>query len=130
MNGNQYIGITASKGRAFLRSAKVRLQKHFSRARKESWDWKLYVDMFNYIDDLELVYEVSVLDVVRGKEQAHIREMELVKKYKLNDHEKIELIQLVQDMGFPLIKDRSVLPEDGFDPRSTDNLDFLANYQA
>jgi hypothetical protein len=32
--------------------------------------------------DLELVYEVNVLDVVRGKEQAHLKEMELVKKYK------------------------------------------------
>jgi predicted GIY-YIG superfamily endonuclease len=81
-NGNEYIGITASTGRAFLRSAKVRLQKHFSRARRENWDWKLYMDMVNYIDDLELVYEVSVLDVVRGKESAHIREMELVKKHK------------------------------------------------
>jgi hypothetical protein len=40
------------------------------------------MDMVNYIDDLELVYEVSVLDVVRGKESAHIREMELVKKHK------------------------------------------------
>jgi predicted GIY-YIG superfamily endonuclease len=82
MNGNEYIGITASTGRAFLRSAKVRLQKHFSRARREDWNWKLYTDMVNYIDDLELVYEVSVLDVVRGKEEAHIREMELVKKFK------------------------------------------------
>ncbi len=82
MNGNEYIGITASTGRAFLRSAKVRLQKHFSRARREDWNWKLYTDMVNYIDDLELVYEVSVLDVVRGKEAAHIREMELVKKHK------------------------------------------------
>ncbi len=82
LNGNQYIGITASKDRAYLRSAKVRLQKHFSRARREDWGWKLYTDMFNYIDDLELVYEVSVLDVVRGKGQAHSKEMELVKKYK------------------------------------------------
>jgi len=82
MNGNEYIGITASTGRAFLRSAKVRLQKHFSRARREDWNWKLYMDMVDYIDDLELVYEVSVLDVVRGKEEAHIREMELVKKFK------------------------------------------------
>ena len=81
-NGNEYIGITASTGRAFLRSAKVRLQKHFSRARREDWNWKLYMDMVNYIDDLELVYEVSVLDVVRGKEEAHNREMELVKKFK------------------------------------------------
>lgn len=67
--------------------------------------------------------------VSAGKDMEHSYQ-QLVKKYKLNDREKIELIQLVQDMGFPLIKDRSVLPEDGFDPRSTDNLDFLANYQA
>jgi len=82
VNGNQYIGITASKGRAFLKSAKVRLQKHFSRARKENWQWKLYMDMFDYIDDLDLVYEINVLDVVRGKKQAHIIEMEMIKKYK------------------------------------------------
>jgi hypothetical protein len=82
LTGHQYIGITAATGRAFNRSAKVRLQKHFSRARKENWEWKLYMDMANYMDDLELVYEVNVLDVVRGKEQAHLKEMELVKKYK------------------------------------------------
>ena len=82
LTGSQYIGITAATGRAFNRSAKVRLQKHFSRARKENWEWKLYMDMANYLDDLELVYEVSVLDVVRGKDAVHQREMELVRKYK------------------------------------------------
>lgn len=82
LTGSQYIGITAATGRAFNRSAKVRLQKHFSRARKEDWGWKLYMDMANYMDDLELVYDVSVLDVVRGKSDAHLREMELVRKYK------------------------------------------------
>ncbi len=67
--------------------------------------------------------------VSSGKDMEHSYK-ELVKRYKLSDREKIELIQLVQDMGFPLIKDRSALPEDGFDSSSTENLDFSANYQA
>jgi len=54
----------------------------------------------------------------------------LTKKYKLTDREKIELIQLLQDMGLPMIRDRSLLPEDGLDTRSDDNFDFGANYQA
>ena len=82
MNGKEYIGITASIGRAFRKSVKVRLQKHFSRARKEVWDWELYKDMNRYIDELEVTYEISVLDVVRGKEAVHQREMELIREYK------------------------------------------------
>jgi len=82
INGKEYIGITASIGRAFQKSVKVRLQKHFSRARKEAWDWALYKDMSKYIDDLEVTYEISVLDVVRGKTAVHQREMELIKEYK------------------------------------------------
>jgi predicted GIY-YIG superfamily endonuclease len=82
INGKEYIGVTVSNGRAFLRSVKVRLQKHFSRARVEGKEWALYKDMNRYIDDLECVYEISVLDVVRGKSSAHNREMELVREYK------------------------------------------------
>ena len=82
MNGKEYIGITASIGRAFQKSVKVRLQKHFSRARKEAWDWALYKDMNKYIDDLEITYEISVLDVLRGKPATHKREMELIREYK------------------------------------------------
>lgn len=54
----------------------------------------------------------------------------LVKKFKLSERERMELIQLLQDMGLPMIKDRGLLPEEGFDPRSSDNFDFGANYQA
>jgi ElaB/YqjD/DUF883 family membrane-anchored ribosome-binding protein len=54
----------------------------------------------------------------------------LVKKYDLTDREKIELIQLLQDMGLPMIKDRSILPEEGFNPESTENFDYSANYKA
>ena len=38
-NGKSYIGITAAIGRRFHYSAKLRLQKHFSRARKENKNW-------------------------------------------------------------------------------------------
>lgn len=82
VNGKEYIGVTVATGRAFLKSARVRLQKHFSRARVESKEWALYRDMNRYIDELECVYEVSVLDVVRGKSEAHLKEMELVRKFK------------------------------------------------
>jgi hypothetical protein len=81
INGKEYIGITASIGRAFQKSVKVRLQKHFSRARKEDWDWALYNDMSKYIDELETTYSINVLDIVRGKSAVHQREMELIKEY-------------------------------------------------
>ena len=44
-NGKSYIGITAAIGRRFHYSAKLRLQKHFSRARKENKNWdRFYSD--------------------------------------------------------------------------------------
>ena len=82
LNGKEYIGITASIGRAFQKSVKVRLQKHFSRARCEAPDWELYKDMSNHLDELEVVYSINVLDVLRGKPATHKREMELIKEYK------------------------------------------------
>jgi len=36
-----YIGLTVAQGQAFLRSVKVRVQKHMSRAKKESKDWAI-----------------------------------------------------------------------------------------
>jgi hypothetical protein len=67
--------------------------------------------------------------VSAGKDIEHSYSL-LVKKYDLTDREKIELIQLLQDMGLPMIKDRSVLPEEGFKPESTENFDYSANYKA
>lgn len=82
LNGKEYIGITGSIGRAFQKSVKVRLQKHFSRARCEAPEWELYKDMSKYIDELDTTYSINVLDVLRGKERVHQREMELIKEYK------------------------------------------------
>jgi len=34
--GDQYIGLTVAQGQAYLRSVKVRVQKHLSRAKREN----------------------------------------------------------------------------------------------
>ena len=82
-NGKSYIGITAAIGRRFQYSAKLRLQKHFSRARREDKQWALYIDMREHEQE---VYQLFIVDVVRGKALAHQIEVELLKEfqYELN----------------------------------------------
>lgn len=82
-NGKSYVGITAAIGRRFHYSAKLRLQKHFSRARREDRQWALYIDMREHEQE---VYELFIVDVVRGKALAHQIEVELLKEfqYELN----------------------------------------------
>jgi hypothetical protein len=77
-SGDSYIGLTVATGRAFLRSVKVRVQKHLSRARVENKDWSIY-QFIRENEDLELDYEV--LEVVRGRKPAYQRERELIKEY-------------------------------------------------
>jgi predicted GIY-YIG superfamily endonuclease len=83
INGKSYIGITAAIGRRFNYSAKLRLQKHFSRARRENKEWALYIDMR---ENDQSVYDLFIVDVVRGKKLAHQIEVELIKEfnYELN----------------------------------------------
>ena len=83
INGKQYIGVTACIGRAFNYSALRRFQKHVSRAKQENKDWALYNDMRKYGAD---VYDVYVVEVVRGKAEAHRIETEYLqhRTYKLN----------------------------------------------
>lgn len=53
----------------------------------------------------------------------------LSSKYKLNDREKMETIQLLSDMGFPVRLDRGLI-DDEVDTTSSDNFDWAANYKA
>lgn len=76
--GDSYIGLTVATGRAFLRAVKVRFQKHRSRAKLESKNWKLY--NFLRANEPETL-EYCVLEVVRGRKPAYQRERELIKKY-------------------------------------------------
>jgi len=51
-------------------------------------------------------------------------------KYKFDDKQKVECLQLFADMGYPIRRDRGYLPDEDSDPTSSDNFDWAANYQA
>jgi hypothetical protein len=82
IDGQEYIGLTVSIGRAFLRSVKVRVQKHMSRAKVENKDWTVCEALRNAD-----VIEYEVLEVIRGRKAAYTRERELIAEYQpsLND---------------------------------------------
>jgi hypothetical protein len=82
IDGQEYIGLTVSVGRAFLRSVKVRVQKHMSRAKVENKDWTVC----EALRSAEVV-EYEVLEVIRGRKAAYSRERELIAEYQpsLND---------------------------------------------
>lgn len=73
--GESYIGVTVANGRAYLKSVKVRVQKHFSRAKKEDKDW-LFCQFLRKVDSVE--YEV--LEIVRGRKPAYQRERVLIEE--------------------------------------------------
>ena len=83
LTGASYLGVTAAVGRRFNYSVVLRFQKHCSRARKENKEWALYVDMR---ENDPSVYELFIVDVVRGKKLAHEIETKLLKtfEYELN----------------------------------------------
>jgi hypothetical protein len=82
IDGQEYIGLTVSVGRAFLRSVKVRVQKHMSRAKVENKDWTVC----EALRSAEVV-KYEVLEVVRGRKAAYTRERELIAEFQpeLND---------------------------------------------
>lgn len=51
-------------------------------------------------------------------------------KYKLNDREKAEVIQLLEDMGMPIREDRGFFSDEDVDVSSSGNFDWSANYNA
>lgn len=53
-----------------------------------------------------------------------------VKQYKFDTIQQAELLQLLEDMGYPLKRDRGFLPDDKIDPSSSDNFDWNAQYYA
>jgi hypothetical protein len=82
IDGQEYIGLTVSVGRAFLRSVKIRVQKHISRAKVENKDWTVCKALQN-----AEVVEYEVIEVIRGRKAAYSRERELIAEYQpeLND---------------------------------------------
>ncbi len=73
VDNRTYIGLTVAVGRAFLKSVKVRVQKHISRALVENKDWTL-CEAIKQADSIQY----SVIEVVRGRKAAYSRERELI----------------------------------------------------
>ena len=73
VDGQTYIGLTVALGSAIVRSVKVRVQKHISRAFKENKEWSLCVAL----RDADSI-QYSVIEVVRGRKNAYQRERELI----------------------------------------------------
>ena len=78
-----YIGVTyVEKGRV-KPSLTRRWQKHVRRALTENKDWKLCQAIRKHGPE---AFTVQVLEIIRGKAPAHVRERELIRKHnpKLN----------------------------------------------
>jgi hypothetical protein len=73
--GGNYIGVTAKTESTVLKSVKARAAKHFYRAKTESKDWTLCVALRTLSNKDEI--EIVVHEIVRGKADAHKREVEI-----------------------------------------------------
>ena len=74
---HEYIGLTAvSYGGNVKRTMYRRFQKHVQRAMAESKDWGLSRAIRKHGADK---FNISELEIIRGKRPAHARETELIK---------------------------------------------------
>jgi hypothetical protein len=76
--GDSYIGLTVAQGQAFLRSVKVRFQKHISRAKCENRQWAFCKFIRS---NSAVTFKYEVIEVVRGRKPAYQRERELIAAY-------------------------------------------------
>lgn len=79
VQGLSYIGITAKTCSTLNKSVLTRFNKHYYRSYSENKNWPLYKAFRKF--GIE-AFEVSILEVVRGKAVAHKRECELIKSLK------------------------------------------------
>jgi len=75
-----YVGVTAKTESTVLKSIRARVAKHYYRAQKENKAWTLCALLRTYAskDDID----VRVLEIVRGKREAHARERELIRELR------------------------------------------------
>ena len=73
--GDTYVGLTVAQGQAFLRSVKIRWQKHVSAAVNDGKDWAFSKALRSDPSD---GWRYQVLEIVRGRKNAHQRERQLI----------------------------------------------------
>ena len=77
--GETYIGLTRMNG-GWKKSILDRFKSHCKRAKNEpEKDWPLLAAIREYGPD---AFEVALIDQVRGKFRAHVRERELIEMYR------------------------------------------------
>jgi predicted GIY-YIG superfamily endonuclease len=74
-----YIGITALQGRAYKFSIQKRWKQHISRAKTQDLDWTLCNSIRQHGPES---FDISILEVIRGKSEAHSREVQLIRELK------------------------------------------------
>ena len=80
VNGKNYIGVTAKTASTVNKSVLARAAKHFYRAKTEDKNWLLCAELRKLNDKSEI--EVYVHEVIRGKAEAHKREVEIRRRVK------------------------------------------------
>ena len=80
VNGLNYIGVTAKTESTVNKSVLSRAAKHFYRAKTETKNWLLCAELRKLNDKSEI--EVYVHEVIRGKAEAHKREVEIRRALK------------------------------------------------
>lgn len=79
-NGDQYIGLTVlGYGGSVKRTLHRRMQKHVQRALAENKAWSLSQALREHGAE---AFTYGVLEVVRGKKDAHARETELINTHR------------------------------------------------
>jgi len=75
VNGKNYIGVTAKTESTVNKSVLSRAAKHFYRAKTEDKNWLLCAELRKLESKDEI--EIIVHEIIRGKSEAHKREVEL-----------------------------------------------------
>jgi hypothetical protein len=78
--GENYIGVTAKTESTVLKSVRARAAKHFYRAKAETKNW-LLCEALRGLECKEQI-EIRVHEIVRGKADAHRREVEIRRTVK------------------------------------------------
>ena len=80
VNGKNYIGVTAKTESTVNKSVLRRAAKHFYRAKTETKNWLLCAELRTLADKSEI--QCYIHEVIRGKAEAHKREVELRRMIK------------------------------------------------
>ncbi len=120
---------------------KVKKTKKSNRKKKSEIEMASLVKEAQKITGVQGIYIVAPLLISRiarvcingmvsaGHDIEYIYKQQ-IEKYKLNDREQAEVMQLLADMGYPLRQDRGYMPDEDMSFSSSDNFDFSASYKA